>query len=1355
MTNKFKDLFISYGRRESLGFVGRLHQRLKLAGYDGWFDKVNIPDGDDYAERISHGIESAHNFVYVMAPRCLTSPYCLLELEYARLLGKRVIPINQMVIFETLPQELSDGDKQVMVSFYKHYNQPDQNIHTTQEVLERSIALIGRTDWLAGQEKVSDEDCQRLIEWAQPYENNWAKHDDLEYLQGFEFPVFGETIDALDGVVERITTVIERQPDYVHRHTEILTDALHWQKNQKATQHLLVGKERTAAEEWLLTEFLPPKQPPCLPSALVCEFICEARKNAENRMTDVFICYDVHDIAIRDSVVQSLSRHSKTAWTHDRDIEKGASFGRVIEIGIENADNFFFFLSPLSVTSEYCQKELAHALKYNKRIVPLLIVPTPEAETPEVLRELQYVDFTDNTCQADYDSDIDDILNILRLDHEYYEQHKVLLARALKWESEERKSSFLLRGHNLENAKTWLRLNVKREQHPPLGLHKELIAASEAAKGQLGTEVFVSYSRKDADFARRLNTALQEAGKTTWFDQESISTGVDFENEIFKGIRSADNFLFVLSPDAVESEYCEREVNYASEQSKRFISVLHREVEPETMPEALRVINWIDFKDAAFDRSFPELIQAIELDREHAHQHTVLQQRAGDWAENDRSKDFLLNITACANAESWRDTAKTEAKQPTVTEVQESFIQKSRNAIKAANRMRNIAMGVITVSLIIAVFLAGFAFVQMDVAKKAKTVADNAKTEAIVQKDKAVKAQANAEAAQMEAIAQKNKAKKSEMEAKKQRDESLKTQSLFLADLAYQQLERDNAGIALSLAYEALNNPPDRPKLFEAKAVLHEALYQHRKHATLNFPKNITKFSFSYDGKYVIGLEKTESAEKAILWNANTGEKIRVLQNSEIENFTDFDPYFSHLYGVDHENKKLVFLDTDGEQSIPLPPTDNCYHFLTVSPDRKYLITDSGICAVPGGIVDLEQDFRLWEINGKEVKSITHIKERIIGSRDKGSAVFSHDGKKFITNDGEVWHVNQGECLSTLLDTGEIQSITISIGGQHIAAAFDDGIIKVWDIETGKESINPLTGYHSMIRLAFSPDSENLIIASKEGLVKQVNIETASVSTLFKESFTDILFSPNGEYALMYSEKKLKLRKIKSNQESLVLTTKVDAQSDHFPVYQFSNFSLDGRHVFMGIGLTIWQGIQVWDTSTGEEIRSIGGRVGPISPNGEFVVTCPTAMTGHPGSQLCSLVNVDTGESASLSLGPSSPMAFSSDGQYLLGSSPWKWDAKTRYNESSGEMSSKVDFLSGHIGWLDIKTDRILARVKDENILAVSPDSTFMLVKGPQGISIWPFFIDTQTLINYVRDNIPLQLTPKQRQQFFLLIKLN
>jgi hypothetical protein len=174
-----KDLFISYGRRESLGFVGRLHQRLKLIGYDVWFDKVNIPDGDDYVLRINQGIESAHNFIYVMAPRCMTSPHCLIELEYARLLGKRVIPINQMVIFQTEAGELSAIDQETLRNFYAIHGMPDLKIETTQHVLIRSHELIGRTDWLDAKEILDDHDCENLTAWAQSYENFWIKHDEL------------------------------------------------------------------------------------------------------------------------------------------------------------------------------------------------------------------------------------------------------------------------------------------------------------------------------------------------------------------------------------------------------------------------------------------------------------------------------------------------------------------------------------------------------------------------------------------------------------------------------------------------------------------------------------------------------------------------------------------------------------------------------------------------------------------------------------------------------------------------------------------------------------------------------------------------------------------------------------------------------------------------------------------------------------------------------------------------------------------------------------------------------------------------------------------------------------------------
>lgn len=673
-----KDVFISYGRRESLNFTARLHRALKLRGYEGWFDKVNIPDGEDYALRISNGIESADNFVYIMAPRCLESPYSLMEIEQARHWGKRVIPVNQDQRWQSKNNKtLSAGDLAVLDNFYTTYGIPNPGLKTEDDVVARSMELVGRTDWLDSKEKVDDKAIAEIAAWQAEYESFWPKHDDIEFLKECKLPQFGESIDPFDNVVENIIAVIERQKDYVQSHNLWLSHALKWKERQRSTQYLLVGKERHSAEEWLLQDFTPPKQPPCTPSALVCEFICEARKNAENMMTDAFICYDREEVRQRDSVIRALARHCITAWTHDKDITKGAEYGKAIERGIEEADNFLFFLSPKSVRSEYCIKELKHAVKYHKRIVPLLIEELPAEDIPEEIRDLQYIDFTDNNEQKDFDQDIDDILNILHHEQSYFEQHKILLARALKWEREGRKPSFLLRGFNLDNAVTWLRLNEERETYAPTELHKELISSSVAAKGQLGTEVFVSYSRKDGDFARRLNKKLQESGKTTWFDQESISEGVNFENEIFKGIDGADNFVFVISPDSINSIYCEKEVNYAASQNKRMIPILWRKADDAKIPKAIAEINWIIFEGNDFDTKFKDLIQELELDREHAQQHTILQQRATEWEGNQRSQDFLLNATALKGAEEWLEESK--GKNPKPTDTQRDYIQASRD----------------------------------------------------------------------------------------------------------------------------------------------------------------------------------------------------------------------------------------------------------------------------------------------------------------------------------------------------------------------------------------------------------------------------------------------------------------------------------------------------------------------------------------------------------------------------------------------------------------------------------------------------------------------------------------------------
>ncbi len=416
-------------------------------------------------------------------------------------------------------------------------------------------------------------------------------------------------------------------------------------------------------------------------------------------MTDLFLCHASQNLDVRNQVARILAHNGITCWTHDRDIDKSEEYHKAIKRGIEQADNFAYFISRHSVESEDCQRELKNAMALNKRIVPILIEEVPEVLIPYTIRDLQYIDLTDNIRIGDLERDLDDILNTVRREHSYFYEHKVLLVRALRWQRKNRIHSFLLRGYNLENAQTWLRLNQERTQFAPTEIHREFIQACEATKGQLGADVFISYSRKDSDFARNLNKALQETGKTTWFDQESISSGVDFEKEIYKGIDNADNFVFVISPDSIASEYCEREVNYAKSKNKRILTLLHRQTDASTMPEALRLINWIDFEQLTFDRAFQNLVQAIEIDREHAHQHTMFQQRATEWQDHEKSSDFLLNETASETAEKWlkeafdivEGTFEGEQrfipkKQPIPTSLQIEYIQRSRLTILQVHR---------------------------------------------------------------------------------------------------------------------------------------------------------------------------------------------------------------------------------------------------------------------------------------------------------------------------------------------------------------------------------------------------------------------------------------------------------------------------------------------------------------------------------------------------------------------------------------------------------------------------------------------------------------------------------------------
>jgi hypothetical protein len=87
------DAFISYGRADSLAFGRKLYERLKEQGLNIWFDQNDIPLGVDFQNQIDDGIEKADNFLFIIAPHSINSPYCGKEIELAIRRNKRIIPL--------------------------------------------------------------------------------------------------------------------------------------------------------------------------------------------------------------------------------------------------------------------------------------------------------------------------------------------------------------------------------------------------------------------------------------------------------------------------------------------------------------------------------------------------------------------------------------------------------------------------------------------------------------------------------------------------------------------------------------------------------------------------------------------------------------------------------------------------------------------------------------------------------------------------------------------------------------------------------------------------------------------------------------------------------------------------------------------------------------------------------------------------------------------------------------------------------------------------------------------------------------------------------------------------------------
>lgn len=121
-------------------------------------------------------------------------------------------------------------------------------------------------------------------------------------------------------------------------------------------------------------------------------------------------------------------------------------------------------------------------------------------------------------------------------------------------------------------------------------------------------QIFISYSRKDIDFARKLAGDLEKAGYDVWWDLTDLRGGDDWVKTIPAAIASSQYVIVVLTPDSIESEWVRKEYTQALSLRKKIIPIL---LKPGSVPFALNTINFVNFTSGEYAERFKELLSAL------------------------------------------------------------------------------------------------------------------------------------------------------------------------------------------------------------------------------------------------------------------------------------------------------------------------------------------------------------------------------------------------------------------------------------------------------------------------------------------------------------------------------------------------------------------------------------------------------------------------------------------------------------------------------------------------------------------------------------------------------------------------
>jgi WD40 repeat protein len=686
-------------------------------------------------------------------------------------------------------------------------------------------------------------------------------------------------------------------------------------------------------------------------------------------------------------------------------------------------------------------------------------------------------------------------------------------------------------------------------------------------------DVFISYSRIDNEFVRRLHDALAEAGKDVYVDWEDIPAwSPDWQQELFAAIERADTFLYVLSESSVASDHAKVELDHAVDQGKRIKPLYLAEVKEEKVPEALKRPQWTDFRvPERFDRAFAELLDVLNTDVEWLQAHTRLLLDANEWVENGEDRSFLLGRTALGEAEAW--LTQQARKEPPPTELQIRYIAASREGAKLRRR---ITIGAILFALAVAACLAVWALVQRSEAISQQLRAER---EALVAQSRELAAMAkerlaiNPELSLLLAAEAERKAQTEEAE------DSLK-QSLLASPV--RRTFRAGKGLVNTVAFSpdgkfVLTADPKAARLWEVESGRLVGVFP-------GHGENVNGAALDRDGER---LAVARDEGRIELWNVASGEVVRRLPG---DSFADNEVSF----GTEKKPRWVVSAGLSGTTHVIDVRTRRATAALELDANAQSAAMSPNGAHVVVAYVD--GPARIWDVSTeKPVLSLP--------ANGAWSAVYSGDGKRVLTADDDaarVWDAQTGSLLaklSALSSSLGIISAAFSSDGERVVTGGVNGNVVVWDVAAERE-VAILKGHTDEVEsVAFSRDGNFVASGSEDGSARVWEVEKGRRYTRIGANDDQFGgFSWDGKLALAQgSDGTLSAWPVtREPRPTLVPAGKVDSWS----------FSPDGTRV------AFWRqnGIEIWRPGDWRRVRALApesatAKTGSFSSDNRFIVT--------------------------------------------------------------------------------------------------------------------------------------------------------